>query len=374
MKSDYTLYGWELSYFSGKLRGYLRYKGIAYSEKSPTARLLLKRIPRETGASVLPVLKTPEGAWLQDTTAIIEQLERENPQPSITPTRPRQRIAAQLIEAWADEYWIPPAMHYRWSFPENYALFEQEAGKNLLPWAPKFLRKRAAKKSAGYLRGFLPHIGVTADTIKFIEQWTTQVLDILETHFTEYDYLLGGRPSVGDFGLIGPLHAHLNRDPYPKRELMDKRPNLQAWINRVHNGDAASGEWLKNDQIAETLTPLFEKIFAEFLPMIHGIVQKTEQHTAAKSLKPGDKMPRSLPPLDVPMGNNNISRAAMPYSVWMMQRVKARYSRLNKNQRASVNHWLSDYGQPPMSEWNLGPLLARRALATQLARKQVLAK
>lgn len=368
MKSDFTMYGWELSYFSGKLRGYLRFKGINFTEKSPTARQLLRRIPKQTGASVLPVLKKPDGTWLQDTTATIEQLEREHPQPSITPTRPRQRIAAQLIEVWADEYWIPPAMHYRWSFPENYELFEREAGKNLLPWAPKFLRRRAAAKSANFLRGFLPHVGVTPETFGLIESWTEQILDVLELHLAEYDYLFGGRPSVGDFALIGPLHAHLNRDPYPKRELMDRRPKLQAWINRVHNGDAASGDWLKNDQIADTLSPLLDSLFAEFLPMIHAIVEKTEQHVASKTLKPGDKMPRSLPTIKVPMADKHISRAAMPYSVWMMQRVKASYSKLNRNQRASVNHWLSDHEQPPLSEWNLGPKLERRALATRLAK------
>ncbi|MBK6559244.1 MAG: hypothetical protein IPG16_19255 [Comamonadaceae bacterium] len=37
------------------------------------------------------------------------------------------------MEAWGDEWWIPMAMHTRWTYPENYALFEREAGSALLP-------------------------------------------------------------------------------------------------------------------------------------------------------------------------------------------------------------------------------------------------
>jgi glutathione S-transferase len=35
------------------------------------------------------------------------------------------------------------------------------------------------------------------------------VLQLLERHFHRCDYVLGGRPSLADLGLLGPLYAHL---------------------------------------------------------------------------------------------------------------------------------------------------------------------
>src|SRR5699024_2999353 len=138
---SYIFYGWQLSYFSGKLRAYLRYKGIPFQDRAVDAITLMRRIPRHTGEVVMPVVITPQGEWLQDTTHIIEVLDRRFPERPTLPETPRKRLAALLIEAWADEFWIPPAMHYRWSYPGNYPLFEREAGRALLPWIPSTLRK-----------------------------------------------------------------------------------------------------------------------------------------------------------------------------------------------------------------------------------------
>jgi hypothetical protein len=40
-------------------------------------------------------------------------------------------------------------------------------------------------------------------------------------------WLYNDRPSMGDYGLIGPLYAHIGRD------LVDTRPNLKARIARM---------------------------------------------------------------------------------------------------------------------------------------------
>ena len=131
MRPDLILYGWQLSYYTGKLRSYLRYKGIPFDEREVDLLTLVWRIKRKTGEVVMPVLVTPEGEWLQDTSAIIDRLELQQPQPAIAPAGPVQRFASSLLEAWGDEWWVPIAMHTRWSYAENYALFEREAGHSL---------------------------------------------------------------------------------------------------------------------------------------------------------------------------------------------------------------------------------------------------
>ncbi|MFM7274319.1 MAG: glutathione S-transferase N-terminal domain-containing protein, partial [Gammaproteobacteria bacterium] len=59
--------GIPLSYFSAKTRSYLLHKGIPFEERGPTLTEFAFTLQRHTGTRALPVLRTPEGAWLQDT-------------------------------------------------------------------------------------------------------------------------------------------------------------------------------------------------------------------------------------------------------------------------------------------------------------------
>jgi glutathione S-transferase len=88
--APYILYGWHLSYFTGKARCYLRYKKIPFIEKPVDFYTLTRRIKRHTGAVVMPVVVTPEGEWLQDTSLIIDRLEERFPAKSVVPMRPIQ--------------------------------------------------------------------------------------------------------------------------------------------------------------------------------------------------------------------------------------------------------------------------------------------
>lgn len=368
MKNQYILHGWHLSFFSGKMRAYMRYKGLDFLDKPVNAYDLTVRIPKKTGAVVMPVVQTDKGEWLQDTTVTIDTLERRHPAPSVVPNTPVQHFAALLIEAWADEWWVPIAMHYRWSYPENYALFEHDAGKALLPIAPNVLRKKLVEKAAaGKLRAYLPSVGVVPEQFELMERWTNQILDALEGHFAEHDYLFGGQASVADFALVGPMYGHLNRDPMPKRELLDVRPNLQAWVDRVHGGEKASGKWLDNDQIPDTLAAVFNAIFNEFKPMIEQIAAQVAGFVKAKGASSGDKVPRSLGEVSFPMADGKFSRLAMPYSLWMVQRVADCYRGLATHDQTAVDQWLATQGQAGLDKWSLGPALKRHALATRLA-------
>ena len=68
---NYIMYGAEFSLYSGKLRSYLRKKGIPFTEKSPSVLTYRRFIEPRTGVRFIPVLHTPEDEVLQDTTAII---------------------------------------------------------------------------------------------------------------------------------------------------------------------------------------------------------------------------------------------------------------------------------------------------------------
>ncbi len=363
----YTFYGWHLSYFSGKARAYLNYKGIPFIDKAVDAYTLMKRIPAKTGATVMPVVVTPQGEWLQDTTYIMEVLEARHPENPVVPTTPVQRMAAELLEAWADEWWIPTAMHYRWSYPENFPLFRNEAGRGLLPWAPAPLRNRLADYAANKMRGYLADVGVIPEQFAQLESWTHSMLDALERHFSQHDYLFGGAPTVADFALVGPMYGHLGRDPAPLRDLVQPRPHVQAWIHRVHDGKPATGTWLENDAIPETLAPLWHSVFTEFMPMVTQIRDAVVETQATLPIE-RPRLPRSLGRIRFPMDGKPFQRNAIPYILWMVQRVQAHYRELPATEQQQVQHWLESQGAANILNGDLGPTLVRKGLHVAIQR------
>ena len=68
----YRLFTWELSYFSGKVRAYLRYKermgdlGEGFEDILATPELLFNLLTPATGSAAIPQMQTNDGSWVQD--------------------------------------------------------------------------------------------------------------------------------------------------------------------------------------------------------------------------------------------------------------------------------------------------------------------
>ena len=76
MTRGYDFYGAEVSYFSGKVRAYLRYKRIPFSEITPTRDIYRDVILARVGWPVIPVVVTPEDETWQDSSEIIDNSRR----------------------------------------------------------------------------------------------------------------------------------------------------------------------------------------------------------------------------------------------------------------------------------------------------------
>jgi len=356
-----TLYGWHLSYFTGKVLCYLRYKQIPFDDQAVNLFTLAWRIKRRTGELVMPVFVTAEGEWLQDSSHIIDRMEAAQPARSVMPATPVQRFLAYLLEAWGDEWWVPVAMHTRWTYAENYALFEREAGASLLPRSPAFVQRLAAAKVAKGLRGYLPAVGVRPEQFELLDAWTVEMLDLLERHFEQQQFLFGASPSLGDFGLVGTMYGHLGRDPWPARELVGPRPHLRAWIDRMAlpRPDANHGAWHEGDQVAPTLLPILARICSEFLPLVEGINQ------LVRALLPhwqkGKVLPRRLDDVELRLGDGIFRRAALPYTLWMVQRALDCYRAMTLDEQEQLREFLATVGGSSWLTLEL-PRLQRRGL------------
>ena len=112
-----TLWGGALSLYTGKVRSYLIKKGVPYREFYASHPDFQARVRPVVGLGVTPVLETPEGDILQDSTEIIEAMERRLPERPMIPATPVLRALAWLLDAYASEHLLAMAMHFRWAEP-----------------------------------------------------------------------------------------------------------------------------------------------------------------------------------------------------------------------------------------------------------------
>ena len=103
MKPRYTVYKSDISYFSGKLEAYLRYKGIVYKAVECGQREM-KKIAQTTGVKKMPAVAMDNGQWLFDTTPMLEWFEQQHPEPCTVPDDPALAFLALLIEDYGDEW------------------------------------------------------------------------------------------------------------------------------------------------------------------------------------------------------------------------------------------------------------------------------
>ena len=331
----YVMYGAGFSLYSGKLRSYLLKKAIPFIERTPSIITYKRFIVPRTGVRFIPVLQTPDDEVLQDTTAIIDELEKRYPARSVYPATPRQHLAALLLELYGDEWLLIPAMHYRWNFPEdNQPFIHEQFGAMAFPWLPRALQRVLGQKLGAQFQGLVPRLGISEHTIPAIEASWQALLADLERHFSAHDFLLGARPSIGDFGLIGPMYAHLYRDPYPGRLMRENAPAVAAWVERMQSEQAASGEFLPADDIPETLWPVLQRMVREQVP----VLQATEQVFAhwAKDQSPGTEVPRTLGEHHFQLDDAHGQRMVLPRSLWRWQRPRDYLRALSASQRSQA--------------------------------------
>jgi len=352
-----TLYGQKLSWYSTKVRACLLFKGIDFFEESPTLVTYYGTIRRRFGDPAMPVVVMPDGEWVQDSSIIIEQLEARYPEPAVFPANPVQRFAASLIELWADEFWHVAAVHTRWSFPEeNYPLWEAEMSKGLAPWLPEFLQRKLAAIPRKMMLDYLPQLGIVPQQVPLIDRWIDEQLDALDAHFATMPYLLGTRASVADFALFGPLDGHIYRDVSSRGALIDSRPNLHAWIQRLSTRKPQPwpGEFPDTDCLPETLAPLWRSIFGEMVPYLEGVLR--EVRSMLPGMKQGERLPRFTPQVTFPFSDGTHFRQGMPYALWMARRVLDQLQQMPDEEAARLAAAIRSIGGECFLKLDIPPL------------------
>ncbi|MBV7265342.1 glutathione S-transferase family protein [Erythrobacter ani] len=350
----HVMYGSPASLFSGKARAYLDWKGVDYREVSPNLQIRNEVIVPAVGRMIIPVIELDNGTILQDTSIIIDHFETAEGGPSVYPRTPRQRFAALLLECFGDEWLVLPAMHYRWNYNEEWIL--EEFGRNMMPDAPREQQLAAGTMIGQQFRGFVPVLGINEATIPGIEASYEALLADLDAHFAKHPFLFGSRPSIGDYGLIGPLYAHLYRDP-ASGEIMERlAPRVAEWVERmVKPSEPLSGEFLSDDAVPDTLIPVLKRMMREHVPFLTETARMFGEWHAAN---PGAEIPRAVGMAPFTTGGVSGEGAARVFSLWMLQRALDYLASLEGDERAACEALLKDMGGEALIDFGMPARLA----------------
>ena len=228
------LWGGPASLWTGRVRSYFIKKRIDYQEIRPAVERYRTEIYPLLGYFAVPVTELQDGTVIQDGTDTMEYFEARYPDRPMIPATPLQKSVAWLIGLFGNDLFFIPAMHYRWNFPEQDEFIENEFARIASLHTEREQQLADIEPTREFFRDFPRRMGITADTIPAIEASHIECLETLNEHFNYHPYVLGGRPSIADFGLIGPLYAHLGRDPVPADLMKKISPHVYRFYLSEH--------------------------------------------------------------------------------------------------------------------------------------------
>ena len=260
----YRIFGSELSPYSVKVRSFFRYKCIGHEwiPRSPAVQAEFQKYAR---LPLVPLVVTPEGEGIQDSTPILERFESSSPQPSVIPDDPALAFVSALLEEYGDEWGNKWMFHYRWRFqPDAWSTAERIA-EQMMGAQGTLAVAQARAAVAGRMMGRLGFVGSNERTQPLIEASFVKALGLIEAHLASRTFLLGGRPAMADFGLWAQLYEAAT-DPTPGAIMRASAPRVMGWVERMLSPKAEGGfETLS--ALAPTLMPLLaQEVGALFLP------------------------------------------------------------------------------------------------------------
>lgn len=264
MAETYRIFGAEMSPYSVKVRSYFRYKGIPHEWilRNAASQADFEKFAK---LPIIPLVVTPQGTGLQDSTPIIDQIEKLHPEPSVHPEDPVTGFVSALIEEFGDEWGNKWMFHYRWA---RYVDQHASAGRLARMRAPQASEQEAAALAEQVRKRMVDRVwfvGSSEQNAPQIECGFREMLPLLNRHLAHRPYLFGGRPAYGDFGLWGQFYE-LWTDPTAGALIEGGAPHLLDWIHRMlwPRAEGAFEPW---SGLEPTLVPILrEPVGAKFMP------------------------------------------------------------------------------------------------------------
>ncbi len=348
-----TLWGMDASLYTAKVLSYCFVNSVPFDLKSAQTQEFERRIVPQIGRWIIPVVEWPDGTICQDSSDILHWLDgsSEHPHPLLPPNAPELALSFAL-DLFASEGLLRPAMHYRWNFDDDnlhfiatdfaprdeIGLVSQHAGSE----------ERVLQMSRR-MRKATTRFGVNEQTAAAVEQSYIDLLDVLEELFTNRPFILGCWPTLADYALMGPLYAHLGRDPHPSSILKSRAPRVWHWIERMLRPVSVK-EVSEIASSKEDLIPLLGLVAQDFVPEIRahvGFANDWLQKNA--SIEPGTNGLRH--PGARVMGftsfawrGHQIITSVMMYRFYLLQKLQETYDGASVEDKEAIDHMFDRSG------------------------------
>jgi len=264
MADGYRIIGAEMSPYSVKIRCYFRYKAIPHQW---ILRNAASQAEYETyaGMPIIPLVVTPDDTGIQDSTPIIDAMEKLYPEPSIHPDDTVARFVSTLIEEFGDEWGNKWMFHYRWTRDVDQICSAGRIARMRSPQATAQEHAALAGQVRARMADRVWFVGSNELTAPQIEAGFAEMLGLLDNHLATRPYLFGGRPAYGDFGLWGQFYE-LWTDPTPGALIEGGAPHVLDWVHRMlwPKAEGAFEPW---SALEPTLMPILTRqVGGQFMP------------------------------------------------------------------------------------------------------------
>jgi hypothetical protein len=186
--------------------------------------------------------------------------------------------------------------------------------------------------ASGRMRKAAKAFGVFEESIALIEESYGEFLALFSAHLENSYFLLGDRPTIGDYGLFNPLYAHLARDPKPANLMKTTAPLVWNWVERMNSPEDSEGHTLVDPKtgiysegvLPETLMALMRYVGEEYASEFSAHVDFTDNWLKEQ----GENPEKVKAPLGRGIGFSafewrgiEMSSVVMPYRFYLAQRL-----------------------------------------------------
>ena len=222
-----TLYQFQTSPFTEKIRRALNYKGIEFeTHEVARAQVVGGNYAHVSTSGKFPAIIDGDTA-IADSTDIIHHLEATQGGSSLIPTDTREAALAHAIEEWADEslYFYEMTMRLSW---------EHNLDDNI----EEFAKTGPGVPIEALKPMIIANVGELVSKQGLGRKPREQIIADCNRHFTMLDHMLDGRDwlagdklSYADLAVIAQVNCLL--DAKEGREAFETTTNIKPWMARV---------------------------------------------------------------------------------------------------------------------------------------------
>ncbi|MFT5032398.1 MAG: glutathione S-transferase [Bermanella sp.] len=375
MSDHCTLYGIPCSLYTAKARSYMRKQKVSFRELSISDRHYQQEIMPKIGRMIMPVLELSSGELIQDSADIIRHFETQRPaaEPAL-PETPVLRALSYLFELFGGEGLLRPAMHYRWNFDDINLDYLRSEFECLAPAGTDDASyQQIFEFCSNSMRQAARSFGVSERTRALIEASYGDFLDLFSAHLRHYPYLLGSAPTLGDYALMGPLYAHLYRDPKPGQLMRQRAPLVARWVERMNTAEENWADHpqqqqaaISDDKLPDTLTALMRYIAEDYLPEMVAHIKfangwlAERPHLDSGTNGMDDPTKRFIGKAEFSWRGTNLKTSVIPYRFYLLQELQHHFDKSTPDTQKALRQCFKACGLDELLSLRVNRRLDRR--------------